>query len=126
MFRFVPEAALDHSAKSGRAGGALWKDWDVWDADVDGHARASHRYFSAVLMQGQRRGRAQTHAALRLLRLLAASARRSLPLTWSTAIRIAAANSLHLAEYLKGNILRFPDGIFWAPSGKKFEQDLAA
>ena len=36
------------------------------------------------------------------------------------------ANSLHLAEYLKGNILRFPDGIFWAPSGKKFEQDLAA
>jgi len=29
-------------------------------------------------------------------------------------------NANHLAEYLKGNILRFPDGIFWGADGQKF------
>ena len=33
------------------------------------------------------------------------------------------ANSLHLAEYLKGVVLRFPEGIFWAAGGQKFSNE---
>ena len=33
------------------------------------------------------------------------------------------ANALHLADYLKGNVLRFPDGIFWAADGQKFSNE---
>jgi len=28
-------------------------------------------------------------------------------------------NSMHLADYLKGVVLRFDDGIFWSPDGTK-------
>jgi len=32
-------------------------------------------------------------------------------------------NANHLAEYLRGNILRFPDGIFWGPDGQKVSNE---